>query len=61
MKILTYGNQANAVSSVYATSRRIWDSIRGRSKRFSLLHNVQISCVAHKDFYAVGTVVLFPG
>ena len=61
MKILTCGNQVSSVSSVYATGRRIWDSIRGRSKRFSRLQNVQTGCVAHTDFYAVVTVILFPG
>jgi hypothetical protein len=32
--MLTCGNQVSAVSSGYATGRRIWDSIRERSKRF---------------------------
>jgi hypothetical protein len=61
MKILSCGNQVSTVSSVYATGQRIWDSIRGRNKRFALLQNVQTGCVAHTDWYAVGTVVLFPG
>jgi hypothetical protein len=49
------------VTRLQAERLRSWGSIPGRSKRFSLLHSVQIGCGTQLASYTMGNCGSFPG